>query len=331
MQTSKNSSIKDELDFIYNSSIFELNPNKPDYALKIIDEHHTGGDLTITTRDEIFGSKDNFSKVIDFCEKKSYNVKILSSSLKKIKYGFNPLINFLCWNKTVSSEHIEINNKTVRYFDKIYYNKLINKTKTFNLIWRNTTVVRDKIVGDIPNSNPTDDYHIEYYRNKPSDGNLITSKLRPWEDLIEIYNQSLTSFVAETEYWHRNQPQVDKEFKSTEFIPFTEKVIMPFLSKSMPIVFGGTDYVKSLKELGLFVFNEEFGIIDSNPKSYNTAIKNLKNKSFEEINTIYQKNIKKIESNYELISNIIYLPIPYIVNSIDTNPKWPIQLQKNQN
>ena len=55
-------------------------------------------------------------------------------SLKKIKYGFNPLINFLCWNKTVSSEHIEINNKTVRYFDKIYYNKLINKTKTFNLI-----------------------------------------------------------------------------------------------------------------------------------------------------------------------------------------------------
>tara|TARA_B110000285_G_C14997971_1_gene549846 strand:+ start:79 stop:1080 length:1002 start_codon:yes stop_codon:yes gene_type:complete len=326
------SSIQDDLDFIYNSSIFELNPTFPDNALEIIDKYHKGGDLTITTGDEYFGERDNLYKVIDFCKSKSYKIKILTSSLKKIKYGVNPLVNFLCWSRNISTDHSEIDNKIIRYFDKSYYNDDITKTIKFNLIWRLSTHSRNELISGISNTNVNDnlDYQIEYHRNDPKYGNVITSKLRPWRELIEIYNKSLLSFVVETEYWHGCQIQVDKEFKSTEIIPFTEKLIIPFLSKSMPILFGGDNYIKSIEELGLFVFNEEFGITDTTTESYNKAIKNLKSKSFEEINSIYQKNIEKIESNYKLISNILFSPLPYIINKIDTNPEWPLQLKQNQ-
>jgi len=291
---------KNDLDFIQNSSILQINPNRIDETLNIV-KNKINKKTTLATIDEIFTQQKEFDKLQKFCEENNeYEIKILTSSLKKIKNGFSPLVNFLCWNN--SNHNTDNKGTTQLHFDKKNFINFNKKKNKFILSWRKSSESRDKIVkGLIPNEKEIITYHS--YKpfelsllNPPKENNYLS-----WETLINQYKSSLISFVAETEYW------IDDDV-CKDVIPFTEKLILPLLTKSLPIIFAGSEYNDSLTELGIFTLNNSFLVEEKNEDRFKEVIEIIQNLTFEEVEMIYKNNIDKIEKNYKIIMSILDYP-----------------------
>jgi len=291
---------KKDLDFIQNSSIFQINPNRIDETLDIVKNKITQK-TTLATIDEIFTQQKEFDKLQKFCEDNNqYEIKILTSSLKRIKNGFSPLVNFLCWNN--SKHNTDKKGETQLHFDKRNFVDFDEKENKFILSWRKSSESRDKIVkGLIPNEKEIIRYH-NYQpsnlslSNPPKENNYLT-----WETLVNEYKSSLISLVAETEYW------IDDDV-CKDVIPFTEKLILPLLTKSLPIIFTGSNYNDALRGMGIFTLNNYFSVEEKSEDRFREVIEILQKLTFEEIQVIYNNNIDKIEKNYKIIMSILDYP-----------------------
>ena len=124
-----------------------------------------------------------------------------------------------------------------------------------------------------------------------------------------IASSSLISFITETEYWIENSNII-----CNEVIPFTEKIIIPLLTKTLPIVFAPKDYNEYLNNIGFFTLNQEYGINGTDILEYNKCIKKIQSQSFNDVKKIYDKYQKEIDNNYKLIIDIINYPKLKIIN-----------------
>jgi len=298
---------KKDLDYLNTSSIYKVNPNRIDetlspYLSKIVDK------TTLTTTDEIFTQRNEFKKLQKFClekRKEGIEVKILTSSLKEIENGFNPIVNFLCWND--AKHNTDKNGQTELHFDIKNFIDFKPKTNKFILSWRKDSKTRTELLSGIEfesidsiikyhNINP---YNLQDINNQPKEDKKYVS----WEFLINNYKSSLISFICETEYWIENP-----EVICNEVIPFTEKIMIPFLTKSLPIVFAKEDYNEYLNNMGFFTLNKEYGINGTDILEYNNCIKKIQSQSFNDVKKIYDNYQKEIENNYKLIIDIIKYP-----------------------
>ena len=306
------SNYTNDLDYLNSSLIYKVNPNRIDETLDTI-KNKIKEKTTLTSFDEIFTQRNEFEKLQKFClekQKEGIEVKILTGSLKEIENGFNPIVNFLCWSNTTYK------NKTKENYLHFNLNNFINfptKNKKFILSWRKDSKTRTELLSGIEFEST--DSIIKYHNINPYNlrdiNNPLTEdkKYVSWEFLMNNYKSSLISFITETEYWIENSNII-----CNEVIPFTEKIIIPLLTKTLPIVFAPKDYNEYLNNIGFFTLNQEYGINGTDILEYNKCIKKIQSQSFNDVKKIYDKYQKEIDNNYKLIIDIINYPKLKIIN-----------------
>lgn len=235
-------------------------------------------------------------------------IYISASTSTQFDNFYHPLVNILFWKSAKMREDISIKSSGnfLNLFNEKFYIDGFKKTNKGILSVRRETDLRNNLFSIINKS--VFDGIIRYakwldwnehesvdYLNKIND-------FPTFIELIDEYKSSYVSFVVETEM--------------TDFMnPLTEKTLIAFLTKTMPVVLGGQNYVKELKEMGFYVFNDEFGFGDSDTLptfdlnkliGYTKCIEKYNSFTFEEITNMYNSNIDKIENNYNIIGQILF-------------------------
>jgi hypothetical protein len=116
-------------------------------------------------------------------------------------------------------------------------------------------------------------------------------------ELVKEYCNSFVSFIIET------------DSENAELNPITEKTLLGFMTQTLPVVYGGKNFVKELKDIGFYTFNEELGFStdeldygDSDKVDNFVEMINRYNQlSYSDIKNLYKKNYKKIKKNYDTI------------------------------
>lgn len=259
-------------------------------------------------QEEVFRSKQHLNFVYN--EIKKYpdrNIKIMCSTTSRFHLGVEPLINIYQWGNNHTRRDISWGSYTDFYtFDKD--NFLSNNKKEIKgiLSWRKGHLHRNYVWGNesIQNEfegikryahwtpNPDDETEKDYER---------ANEFPTLYELIQEYNKSYVSFVFETEsVGLMNQ--------------FSEKILLAFMSKTIPILHGGRGMIRELQEMGFKVWNYEFGFGDDDRlpddskkrhDSYINCIQTYNKMTFNEIKEMYERYRDDIEHNFKLASLLL--------------------------
>jgi hypothetical protein len=263
-------------------------------------EHETISDLEYL--DELYKIIEYFK--IDAC--------ISTSTTSTFPRSTHPLTNFLMWRNVNTRKNISWNSQqNIPIFDEsFYYGKKVEEDREYKgiLSVRKENEIRDYLF----NKNPNIDGGIVRYAKWPHNGeNLIedNSKINNYpllNELIDEYKNSYFSFIVESEHGDSNVNPTTN---------LTEKTLIGLLTGTMPIILGGKGIISDLEKLGITVWNNEFGFGEGDSytnysefkiDSFIRCIENVNKLSLTEVKEYYNKNIKLIQSNYDLISYILF-------------------------
>jgi len=126
------------------------------------------------------------------------------------------------------------------------------------------------------------------------------------EQLLKEYNQSFISIVLET--------CVDSNRDMGYYIPMTEKTLIAFNSKTLPIIVGNRRLSNRLNELGFWTANKLFNIDDTSDDVHEhlvDVIHNIDKLKLHNIHEIYNDNFDKIENNHKLVTKLFNIGRSY--------------------
>ena len=245
-------------------------------------------------------------KIVDDMYQQGKEIYISQATTSNIKYGLNPLINLLYWRAFQSRQTISNDWDNDYLFDEKKFNEIPKGIKGI-LSVRKRSPIRNYLFSklkELPDS-------ILRYSNWPISGQAeeqekwldkVDLKDFPtWYGLINEYKSSYCSFVVES----------DSGFFINQC---SEKTIISFLTKTIPIVLGGRGYIKELQDMGFWIANEELGFdIDNLPTEshircdkFCEGIEKYNKMTVEEISNFYEKNKDKIENNFKIISFFVF-------------------------
>ena len=145
------------------------------------------------------------------------------------------------------------------------------------------------------------------FSTKDKEGDVKTIVRKPGTNTyVTEYKNSYFSFIVESEHG-------DSDINPTTNL--TEKTLIGLLTGTMPIILGGRGIISDLEKLGIKVWNNEFGFGEGDSytnyseykiDSFIRCIENVNKLSLTEVKEYYNKNIKLIQSNYDLISYLLF-------------------------
>jgi hypothetical protein len=210
----------------------------------------------------------------------------------------HPIVSLLHWRGTGMRKHIGSKCDSFQLFKSENFDDTYEKTLPYIFSTRKETLIRNKIYSSLDNN--IFKGIVRYARWPISyelEIGLDVSKFPTFNELLSEYKSSYISFIIESE---RNE----------NINSLTEKTIIAFLTKTMPIFYNSKHYYKDLKAMGFNTFDDVFNITDEYDEEFidsDTKIKqfvNYLNKidtlSNDEIKDIYDANMHKIEANYTL-------------------------------
>lgn len=246
---------------------------------------------------EIFRNK----KIITYIHKKVKETNkevLISSATTTDDFIFtHPITNLYFWQGLFSKSKLSWNSPSILQFDKKYYKSESKQIKGI-LSVRKQNEERDILFSNIKKFDGIFRYisFPSFIGDETNDIIQSTFHFPNWKNLITEYNQSYISFIIES-------------MNGYVYNQLSEKTLIGFLTKTMPIVYGGKNYVKELKKMGFYVWNDEFnfgkgdeyerGSIERN-KNYINTIEYYNNLSIQDIKKLYNQNLDKIENNYNL-------------------------------
>lgn len=309
--------VKEQLDFAEKSTLFYLFANNSeDGLIKVTDdvksflEKTKSKKISLVNYHECFSSYKHLleiQSIIDLHRDKK--VYISSATSTQFDNFYNPLVNIFFWKyakirKTISWDR---GDGGISLFEKSLYTEDKKKLNKGILSVRRQTKNRDYLFSLI-NENDFDGIlrYVKWFAHEKDEVNKNLEEINKFPTflhLIDEYKQSYISFIVETEF--------------TKFMnPLTEKTLVAFLTKTIPIVLGGKNYVKELKNMGFYVFNNEFGFTETddiletfdNKKidSFYRCIQQYNKMSKIDVRNFYKDNVEKIQHNYNLISKILF-------------------------
>ena len=307
--------IKYQLDFAKKSKIFylvgktnELELKENLGKLKKYLDSTKFKNISLVNYHECFSTIQFINDVTDIVNEHSdKEIYISSSTSTPFEHFYNPLVNIFFWKTAKMREDISItsNGSFLNLFTENFYKGDFKKINKGILSVRRETDLRNYLFSIIDDSKFDGIFRyakwIDWHEKETSIHFNQVNKFPTFLQLIDEYKKSYVSFVVETEM--------------TDFMnPLTEKTLISFLTKTIPIVLGGKSYVKELKEMGFYVWNDEFGFDGDEyetfsfdkVKSYNKCIETYNQMSINEIQDIYNSNIDKIEHNYKIVSEILF-------------------------
>ena len=223
--------------------------------------------------------------------------------------SLNPLVSLFQWKDVTTRKYINWDSEQILLFDKNNFINIDNNRKIKGIISvrKQEPFHRDYIFNRL---NPADfDGVFRYAKWHPNShtetydyANNNYHKFPTLPQIIDEYKESYIAFVVES-------------YMYEVMNPLTEKTLIPFLTKTMPVIYGGKNYIKELSDMGFYVFNDLFNDfqsdklpINSNVRKNNfiSCIEYYNTLSFSNIETMYLTNIDKINHNYELANHFIF-------------------------
>ena len=312
--------IKYQLDFVKKSRIFYLqvnlylyqNTNRDIKRIETFLKTQNSKKISLVNYHECFPSQDYLDKVKYIIENNSdKEIYISAATSSNFQNSFHPIVNILFWKPSKIRENISFySDKSVTLFDEKLYKFNVNKSNKGILSVRRETELRNYLFSII--NKKSFDGIIRYIRyrgwgnisfTKNNLNNNLVNEFPNFINLLNEYKKSFISFVVET------------ETNNNIMNLLTEKTLIAFLTKTMPIVLGGKNYVKELKDMGFYVWNDEFGFEDGDViptmdykkvDLFNKCITTYNKMTKEDIEKIYNSNLDKIENNYNIVSNILF-------------------------
>ena len=216
------------------------------------------------------------------------------------------------WRDVRTRKNISWNSEeTIPIFDEsFYYGKKVNENRKYRgiLSVRKENILRDYLF----NKNPKINDGIVRYAKWPhnltnlSENKNDIDKFPLLGDVIKEYKNSYFSFIVESEHGNSDiNPATN----------LTEKTLIGLLTGTMPIILGGRGIISDLENIGIKVWNKEFGFGEgdsySNHSEYKIdsfikCIENVNKLSMSEIKEYWNINKKIIQNNYDLISYILF-------------------------
>tara|TARA_R110002153_G_scaffold52711_2_gene147581 strand:- start:510 stop:1451 length:942 start_codon:yes stop_codon:yes gene_type:complete len=292
-----------QLEFIKNNPIVrnagpwndDIYVHNLEFALKKLNK------FTILCPQEVFPELDyleNLQNIIRNHPNKE--IYISCSTTTDYEYSLDPLLNVLFWRDTYSRNEIAWEAGDISIFDEQYY-KPLEKQNPFILSIRKERKIRDVVF-----SNLTGKYNgIVRYAKWPEQGwedknweKENTNKFPTFIELVNEYKQSYIAFIIET----------NSSYCMTQF---SEKILLAFLTKTLPIAIGSPNFNKELTKMGFYTFNENFDIADegfeeSILNSFSNSVNLINNMKLKSIEKLYNNNIDKIEHNYKLVTYLLW-------------------------
>jgi hypothetical protein len=314
-------SLECDLNFIKDASIIELTrPININKIKKIIPQIKSDKILFILKNEIPIRIESNFTDFLNFLEDEvDKEIKVSVSTLNSFRFSTHPLTNFITYSISSIEENPfdDLSNSLTRrselFNPNIFYkNKkldLTNKTVKGILNSRRVSDNRNKIFTFAEESNFDGilryikwnhdlTFEFEYKNNFPN-----------WHDLLNDYEKSFVSFILETD----NTIAKNKCQLLYDLVPFSEKTVIPFMTFSIPIIFGEPYIVEKLTSLGFWIGNDDFGFgsgdleinKDKKIQRYLKCIEKYNSLSINDIKNYYIDNQEKIQKNYDLIKSII--------------------------
>lgn len=237
-----------------------------------------------------------------------------TSTITPSTFEFHPLVNIhVHWYDYFMRNDISWNRKNgVPFFPVEKYNhekKLeFNKEIKSIISVRKQTHFRDYLFSKITKDTDCIFRYVNYldnsYKDETEDDIMYANTFPTWYELSSEYDKSIFSFVCES---------FNGDISKNLDCQVSEKTLLAFMNGTIPIILGETNIVKLLKDMGLYVWNDEFGFgdidasydyskrVDKFIKCYN----NVKKLSFNESKQYWIDNQDKIQKNYDIVSNLI--------------------------
>jgi hypothetical protein len=333
--------IKYQIDFIKNSKEFvfleywsyDIFKTNLDNLINTVKKHNLKK-IHIVVYNELFKTDDRIDELIKSIDTLNIEYYISCSTSTPFPKSFNPLVNIYFWKNNNIRNNIkwDLNNNEVPLFVKNIYENIPKKTIKGILSIRKETIRRKFLNAHVDVANFEGIYRYASYPDSYS-VELSNEKINTFPTtykLIDEYKKSFVSFVVESEP-HKNMSNknlkdmgfdmnadiVNYSYKLNKYNMnfLTEKTLIAFLTKTMPIVLGGKNYVKELKEMGFYVWNTDFGFESADSfhtRSNNKIIKFIDCINFynsmthEDVEKMYNSNIDKINNNYNIVYNILF-------------------------
>lgn len=273
---------------------------KIEYAVKKYDK------FFLLNREEAFGNESWFCEIQSKLNQYDNEILISASTSSRIYRGFEPIVNISMWGTTFTRNTIDWSADDIPLFEPSYF-KNINKSNKGILSVRRETEDRNYLFSKINFKEfdgilryakwPMWDYD-ETDLHKEMSKNKFPSMI----ELYEEYKKSYVSFIFESmiSSWNNS---------------LTEKTLIGYLTKTIPVVLGGYRFLSELRDMGFYTFNHEFDFLDDydyigmNHKAkcdlFLRSIDSYNKKSLNEIRDMYDRNIDKIEHNYKLVSELL--------------------------
>lgn len=244
-------------------------------------------------------------------------LRISMATTARIPYGFNPLVNILIWSGVFIRKNVITNGETIDAYPRNLFELKdvndFNKTNRGILSVRRRRSIRDIVFSELSEFKGICRYH--RWQNNietpyPDDKNELFKKFKgddiSFNQLRDEYISSYVSFIIESTHGSH-----------ADYAPsmLTEKSLMGFLTGTMPVILSGPNFVRELEDMGLKVWNREFGWgegdfygAESNLRAYPflDCINTYNNMSDVDIENLWKSNYTQIQKNYEIISRVLY-------------------------
>lgn len=315
--------IKKDIDFCNTATWISFNPNyfPNNFIIDSIRNSKTRN-ILLYCGNEALAKNKIYEAVLDVINTFPHNtIKVMHSSASEDDIFIHPLVSLNLWAQTVSvpkaTGSVDIANEGAdeeSEIEKMFPLGNFDYKKDNYLIAsvRRSDMLRSHFM-EIINSN----LQIKSITRHIGIGNIDPTKINPaglpsWSELQDEYRRSYISVIFETV---TNSPKREYLRKSM----MTDKTILGFYTKTIPIIYGSRSYLKELKELGFWIANEDLGFtkdaVEHTDKikiqDFDKLLKRVCSMSSTEIETFYNKNYKKINKNYEILVNSFSYDINY--------------------
>ena len=316
--------IEIQIKFFINKQIVVWSPWKS--MAEIENAIKNNDNFIIFTLQEVYTDKlDLLINLLDkFPDKKIY---ISQSTSTKYKYSTHPIVNLLHFSDKHSEYYNPMKEEVVwqlsknvigdQYFgyfnfnDKAHYLDLKKSNKGILSVRKENNVrnyifsnrhsdIFNKFEGILRYIKITPKFNIISLEDL-SEEDIKLNDNPTTSELIKEYCKSFVSFVIET------------DSENAELNPLTEKTLISFMTQTLPVLYGGKNFIKELSDMGFYTFNEELGFntddLDyGDSKKINNFIEMVNNYnklSYGDIKKIYKTNYNKIKKNYDIVWDII--------------------------
>jgi hypothetical protein len=294
----------------YEKNFIETNPilcspseseiNKSGLLDKFIERYDK---FSIVIYNEVFKNTNALYQICDIIDESKKEVLISSSTTTENYLFMHPLSNLYFWQGSKHKSKINWDSENINWFDKSLYTNFSKSVKGIISV-RKSNEIRTRIFSKIKEFEGVCRY-----------ANWVHSEIEETEEVLQLVNNFPTITELISEYLKSYVSFVVETYQESEIQnQLSDKTLFAFLTKTMPIVYGGKNYIKELKKMGFYVWNDEFGYGDGD--NYHSSLPIKINKfsncidyynrySIDDISLLYDLNKEKIEKNFEIAKIVL--------------------------